>query len=90
MARRGWTGALDAQVLAGYERAGMPLPRDSAAGTVTGFDEAADARVNLYRLWSMAVQAKEVVPRGFHGDWLRGHLAAIARNRAVLLERAGV
>lgn len=82
--------ATTAAMLAGYEAGGGILPRDASAGTATGFTPAADIRTSLYRLWSMSVQLIEIVPRGFHGDWLVHHRATINRVRGELLERLGV
>ncbi len=84
------TGASSPALLRGYEAAGGVLPWDASAGTVTGFDEAADTRTTLYRLWAMSVQLIEIVPRCFSGDWVAGHRATILANRAALLARAGV
>jgi hypothetical protein len=77
-------------MLAGYEAGGGVLPRDASAGTATGFTHSADVRTSLYRLWSMSVQLIEIVPRGFHGDWLVNHRATINRVRGELLDRMGV
>jgi aminoglycoside phosphotransferase (APT) family kinase protein len=84
------TTATTPALLSGYEAAGGTLPRDSDAGTATGFSRSADIRTTLYRLWAMSVQFIEIVPRGFHGDWVTGHRATILANRAALFERAGV
>lgn len=77
-------------LLAGYEAAGRPLPRDPDAGTVSGFTPAADLRTAIYRLWSMSVQFIEIVPRGFHGDWVAGHRESIIGVRREVLDRLGV
>lgn len=84
------TGASTPALLRGYEAAGRTLPHDASAGTATGFTAAADVRTTLYRLWAMSVQFIEIVPRGFHGDWVAGHRATILANRAALFARAGV
>ncbi len=84
------TSATTPAILRGYEAAGGTLPRDSGAGTVTGFDALADTRTTLYRLWAMSVQFIEIVPRGFHGEWVAGHRATITENRAALFARLGV
>lgn len=77
-------------LLAGYEAAGRVLPRDPQAGTISGFTHSADLRTAAYRLWSMSVQFIEIVPRGFHGDWLVGHRESIIGVRRAVLERLGV
>lgn len=84
------TGPVTRSLLRGYEHAGAVLPWAPAATTTSGLDDAADTRLNLYRLWSMSVQMIEIVPRGFTGDWVAGHRATIKANRAILLDRAGV
>jgi aminoglycoside phosphotransferase (APT) family kinase protein len=84
------SGPTTPALLAGFEAAGQSLPWDPAAGTVTGFTEAADLRTAVYRLWSMSVQWIEIVPRGFHGDWLAGHREKILRVRGELFDRLGV
>lgn len=84
------TAAAAPALLRGYEGAGGVLPRDPSAGTTTGFTTSADVRTTLYRLWAMSVQFIEIVPRGFHGDWVAGHRATILANRAALFARAGV
>ena len=84
------TGPITPALLRGYERAGAALPWLPGGGTVTGFDNAADTRLTLYRLWSLSVQLIEIVPRGFSGDWVAGHRATINANRAELFERLDV
>lgn len=84
------TTATTPALLSGYEAAGGRLPRDASAGTATGFTASADRRTTLYRLWAMSVQFIEIVPRGFHGDWVAGHRATILANRAELFARLGV
>jgi fructosamine-3-kinase len=84
------TGPTTPALLAGYEAAGGILPRDPAAGTPSGFTASADVRTTLYRLWTLSVQYIEIVPRGFHGEWVSGHRDKILGLRAALLERAGV
>lgn len=83
------TGPIEPSLLAGYADAGGLVPRSSQS-TPTGLDELADARLTLYRLWSMSVQLTEIVPRGFHGDWVSGHRATINANRAELFAQLGV
>jgi len=77
-------------LLAGYEAGGAFLPRDASAGTATGFTREADLRTMLYRLWSMSVQLIEIVPRGFHGDWVPGHRSKIIEVRREIFEYLGV
>lgn len=84
------TGPTTPALLAGYEAAGGVLPRDTGAGTPSGFTVPANTRTTLYRLWTLSVQYIEIVPRGFHGDWVAGHRDKILRLRAALLDRAGV
>lgn len=84
------TGGVENALLEGYARAGGRDPREDGASTATGFDELADARLTLYRLWSTTVQLIEIVPRGFHGDWVAGHRATITANRAALFDQLGV
>jgi len=84
------TGRVEAALLTGFERAGGTVPLDEAGSTPTGFDELADARLTLYRLWSTTVQLIEIVPRGFHGDWVSGHRATINASRATLFGQLGV
>lgn len=84
------TGPTTPALLAGFEAAGGTLPRGPDAGTPTGFTQSADVRTTLYRLWTLSVQFIEIVPRGFHGEWVTGHRDKILRLRAALLERAGV
>lgn len=83
------SGPFEPAKLRGYEAAlGRALPRDDA--TATGLDRAADLRVALYRLWSMAVQLVEIEPRGFTGDWLAAHRRSIRDNRERLSRILGV
>ena len=84
------TGGVEEPLLAGYERAGGFSYRDDGSSTPTGLDELADARLTLYRLWSNTVQLVEIVPRGFHGDWVSGHRATLTANRATLFDLLGV
>ncbi|WP_062308321.1 phosphotransferase family protein [Demequina subtropica] len=63
---------------------------ESAIGAPLTMDRAAELRVALYRLWSMAVQLVEIEPRGFSGDWLAGHRASIRANRDRLCAILGV
>jgi aminoglycoside phosphotransferase (APT) family kinase protein len=84
------TGRVEDSLLRGYARAGGSDPRDAEASTPTGFDELADARLTLYRLWSTTAQLIEIVPRGFHGDWVSGHRATIIASRATLFDQMGV
>lgn len=84
------TGRVEDSLLTGYGRAGGSDPRAEEASTPTGFDDLADARLTLYRLWSTTVQLIEIVPRGFHGDWVSGHRATIIANRATLFDQMGV
>lgn len=84
------TGRVEEPLLRGYERATGGAYRDDDAATPTGFDALADARLTLYRLWSTTVQLIEIVPRGFHGDWVSGHRATITTNRAKLFDQIGV
>jgi len=80
----------EAAYTAGYVAAGGPDRWDAKAGTASGLDPAAHARLTLYRLWAMTVQFTEIVPRGFSGEWVTGHRATILANRAVLLRQLGV
>ncbi|MDN4477045.1 aminoglycoside phosphotransferase family protein [Demequina sp. SYSU T00039] len=66
------SGAFEAAKVRGYE---------AATGRPLAMDRAAERRVALYRLWSMAVQLVEIHPRGFSGDWIAGHEASIRANR---------
>ena len=84
------SGPTTPALLEGFGAAGGLLPWDAAAGTVTGFTRAADLRTAVYRLWSMSVQWIEIVPRGFHGEWLAGHRQTIQRVRHELFDRLGV
>ena len=80
----GRTGALDAAVVTGYRAAG------GVAGLAGELSDSQRARLTLYRLWAMTVQAIEIVPRGFSGDWVTGHRDRIARNRGALFAQLGV
>lgn len=84
------TGRVEEALLRGYQRTGDDVPRGESASTPTGLDGLADVRLTLYRLWSATVQLIEIVPRGFHGDWVAGHRAAINANRATLFAQMGV
>ncbi|WP_291378740.1 aminoglycoside phosphotransferase family protein [Demequina sp.] len=84
------TGAIAEPLLTGYQRAGGTVPLDAKAATATGLDEAADARLTLYRLWSMSVQLTEIVPRGFRGAWVADHRTTINANRKALFAQLGV
>lgn len=83
-------GRVSTSLLAGYANAGGLVPHESGVATPTGLDEGADARLTLYRLWSMSVQLIEIVPRGFHGDWVTGHRRTINARRAELFAQLGV
>ncbi|WP_062296989.1 phosphotransferase family protein [Demequina maris] len=63
---------------------------EAGTGAPLVMDEAAERRVALYRLWSMAVQLTEIEPRGFAGDWLEDHCASIRANRERLHAILGV
>lgn len=78
------TSALDAAVVTGYRAAG------GVAGLAGELSDSQRARLTLYRLWAMTVQAIEIVPRGFSGDWVAGHRDRIVRNRGALFAQLGV
>lgn len=82
------TGALAQDHVVGYLGAGGALPLAPAAGTATGLTAAADARVTLYRLAVLTVMLVEVVPRGFHGDWVGPHVAQTRGTRDEVLAYA--
>ncbi|WP_062518098.1 phosphotransferase family protein [Demequina gelatinilytica] len=63
---------------------------EDATGAPLRMDRAAELRVALYRLWSMAVQLTEIEPRGFAGDWVEGHRGSIRANRERLCAILGV
>ncbi|MCB2412314.1 aminoglycoside phosphotransferase family protein [Demequina sp. TTPB684] len=81
------TGRVTPELLRGYEGARSALRHDA---TPTGLEEDANLRLTLYRLWSLAVQLIEIVPRGFSGDWVTRHQATINTNRAALFAQLGV
>ena len=72
------TGELAADHVAGYR----------AAGGALELDDAALQRLALYRLSVLTVIRVEVVPRGFHGDWLADHLVLMERTRDEVLAHA--
>jgi len=72
------TGELAADHVTGYLAAGGSLV----------LDDAALQRLALYRLSVLTVIRVEVVPRGFHGDWLADHLALMEHTRDEVLEHA--
>lgn len=78
------TGELDKALVAGYRRAG------GVAGIGDALTESQRARLTLYRVWAMTVQAIEIVPRGFTGEWVVGHRQRIVTNRAALFAQLGV
>ncbi len=84
------TGRVDESLLSGFSRAGGIVPSRTTTSTPTGFEVRADTRLTLYRLWSNTVQLIEIVPRGFHGDWVAGHRATINANRSTLFDQLGV
>jgi len=81
-------GELAPDYVAGYLEAGGDLPLDADAGTATGLTALADQRVTLYRLTVLTVMLVEVVPRGFHGDWLAPHVEHCLANRDQVLAHA--
>jgi len=72
------TGELAADHVTGYLAAGGSLV----------LDDAALQRLALYRLSVLTVIRVEVVPRGFHGDWLADHLMLMERTRDEVLAYA--
>jgi len=82
------TGPFAADHVEGYLAHGGALDVDKGAGTATGLSRAADQRVALYRLSLLTVMLVEVIPRGFHGDWLAAHLELTAATRDHVLEYA--
>lgn len=83
------TGRLVPSLLEGYEGAGGQVERLTGVDTASGLDQAADARLALYRLWSSSVQLIEIVPRGFSGDWVSSHRDTLHANRATLFAQLG-
>ena len=81
-------GSLASDHVEGYLAHGGTLPLDPNAGLATGLTAAADHRIALYRLSLLTVMLIEVIPRGFHGDWLADHLALTASTRDEVLEYA--
>ncbi|MDN4476252.1 aminoglycoside phosphotransferase family protein [Demequina sp. SYSU T00192] len=75
------SGPFESAKVRGYE---------AATGRPLAMGRAAELRVALYRLWSMAVQLTEIGPRGFEGPWLDGHRASLRANRERLHAILGV
>lgn len=74
---------VDADLLAGYATV-------AAEGIVPPVDPVGDARrLDLYRLYLATLMTVEVVPRGYVGDWVAGHVGRLRANTSVLLERLG-
>lgn len=73
-------GPPPADLVAGYRASGADLPLGTAHG---------DTRYALCQLMMGLVMLIEVVPRGYHGDWLEPHLAAVRALHASALDRLG-
>ncbi|MFC7877329.1 phosphotransferase family protein [Isoptericola sp. NPDC057391] len=77
-------GAVDADLLAGYREAGGDL--GVGDGTPGSGDPDAWRRLRLYRAYFACLLIVEIVPRGYSGDWVAGHVRTARANLQRMLD----